>query len=80
VQQGLGPAVHRKRPTGRQYRKLDGAREAQLAALACSPPPAGEARWTMKLLAGKLIELEVVPSIDPATVFRALKKTRPSRG
>jgi transposase len=80
VQQGLQAAVHRKRPTGRQYRKLDGAQEAQLAALACSPPPEGEARWTMKLLADRLVELEVVGSIDPATVCRVLKKTRSSRG
>jgi len=80
VQQGLQAAVHRKRPTGRQYRKLDGAQEAQLAALACSPQPEGEARWTMKLLADRLVELEVVGSIDPATVCRVLKKTRSSRG
>src|SRR5262249_50979107 len=73
-------AVHRKRPTGRQYRKLDGAQEARLAAVACSPPPAGRARWTMKLLADKLVELEVVEAIDPATVWRTLKKTRSSRG
>lgn len=80
VQQGLEAAVHRQRPTGRQYRKLDGAQEAQLAALACSPPPEGQARWTMKLLADKLVELEVVEGIDPATVCRVLKKTRSSRG
>jgi transposase len=80
VQQGLRPAVQRKRPTGRQYRKLDGAQEAQLAAVACSPPPEGQARWTMKLLADKLVELEVVEAIDPATVWRTLKKTRSSRG
>jgi transposase len=80
VQQGLEAAVHRKRPTGRQYRKLDGAQEAQLAALACSAPPEGEARWTMKLLADRLVELEVVGSIDAATVCRVLKKTRSSRG
>jgi transposase len=80
VQQGLPVAVHRKRPTGRQYRKLDGAQEAQLAAVACSPPPEGQARWTMKLLADKLVELEVVEAIDPATVWRTLKKTRSSRG
>jgi transposase len=80
VQQGLEATVQRKRPTGRQYRKLDGAQEARLAALACSPPPAGQARWTMKLLADKLVELEVVESIDPATVCRTLKKTRSSRG
>jgi transposase len=80
AQHGLEAAVQRKRPTGRQYRKLDGAQEARLAALACSPPPEGQARWTMKLLADKLVELEVVGSIDPATVCRTLKKTRSSRG
>jgi transposase len=79
VEQGLA-AVQRKRPTGRHYRKLDGAQEAQLAAVACSPPPQGQARWTMKLLADKLVELEVVEAIDPATVWRTLKKTRSSRG
>jgi transposase len=73
-------AVQRRRPTGRQYRKLDGAQEARLAALACSPPPQGQARWTMKLLADRLVELEVVEAIDPATVCRTLKKTRSSRG
>jgi len=80
AQHGLQAAVGRRRPTGRQYRKLDGAQEARLAAVACSPPPVGQARWTMKLLADKLVELEVVESIDPATVYRALKKTRSSRG
>ena len=80
VQQGLEAAVQRQRPTGRQYRKLDGRQEARLIALACSPPPEGQARWTMKLLADKLVELEVVESIDPATVCRTLKKTRSSRG
>jgi len=80
VQQGPEAAVQRQRPTGRQYRKLDGAQEAQLAAVACSPPPEGQARWTMKLLADKLVELEVAEAIDPATVWRTLKKTRSSRG
>lgn len=80
VQQGLQAAVQRKRPTGRQYRKLDGAQEAQLATVACSPPPQGHARWTMKLLADRLVELNVVEAIDPATVYRTLKKTRSSRG
>ena len=80
VQQGLQAAIGRQRPTGRQYRKLDGAQEAQLAAVACSLPPEGQARWTMKLLADKLVELEVVEAIDPATVWRTLKKTRSSRG
>lgn len=78
--EGLNATLHRKRPTGRQYRKLDGKQEAQLVAIACSPAPEGRARWTMKLLADRLIELTVVESIDPATVFRTLKKTRSSLG
>lgn len=80
VEQGLEAAVQRKRPTGRRYRKLDGKAEARLVALACSKPPDGRARWTLKLLADKLVELEVVEAIDPATVHRTLKKTRSSRG
>jgi transposase len=78
--EGLDAALHRKRPTGRQYRKLDGKQEAQLIAVACSPAPEGRARWTMKLLAERLVELEVVGSIDPATVCRTLQKTRSSPG
>jgi len=78
--EGLDATLHRKKPTGRQYRKLDGKQEAQLIALACSPAPEGQARWTMKLLAGKLVEMEVVESIDAATVWRTLKKTTSSRG
>jgi transposase len=80
VAEGLDATIHRKRPTGRQYRKLDGRQEAQLIALACSPAPEGRARWTMSLLADRLVEMEVVESIDPATVWRTLKKTRSSRG
>ncbi len=78
--EGLDAALHRKRPTGRQYRKLDGGQEAQLIALACSEAPEGHARWTMVLLAERLVEMKVVGSIDPATVWRALKKTSSSRG
>ena len=78
--EGLDATLHRKKPTGRQYRKLDGAQEARLVALACSEPPAGRVRWTMRLLADRLVEREVVASIDPATVCRTLRKTRSSRG
>jgi transposase len=78
--EGLDATLHKKKATGRPYRKLDGAQEAQLIALACSPAPEGQARWTLRLLAGKLVELEVVESIDPATVWRTLKKTNSSRG
>jgi transposase len=78
--EGLDATLHRKRPTGRQYRKLDGRQEALLIAEACSPAPQGRARWTMKLLADRLVEMEVVDSIDPATVWRTLKKTILSPG
>lgn len=78
--EGLDAALHRKKPTGRQYRKLDGAQEAQLVATACSKAPEGHARWTMELLAERLVELKVVDAISPATVCRALQKTNSSRG
>jgi transposase len=61
-------------------RKLDGAAEAQLVRLACSEPPAGRGRWTLSLLAGKLVELKVFDSVSKSTVQRGLKKTRSSRG
>lgn len=80
VAEGLDATLHRKRPTGRQYRKLDGKQEAQLVAIACSAAPEGRARWTMTLLSERLVEMKVVDSIDPATVWRMLKKTRSNRG
>lgn len=61
-------------------RKLDGEKHARLTALACSKPPPGAARWTLNLLAGRLVELKVVDSISYETVRRALKKTTSSRG
>jgi Homeodomain-like domain len=61
-------------------RKLDGAGEAQLIALACSKPPAGYAKWTMQLYADKLVELQVVESISDETVRRTLKKMRSNPG
>jgi len=80
VAEGLDATLHKKKAAGRQYRKLDGAQEAKLVALACSAPPGGQARWTMTLLADRLVELAVVESIDPSTVWRTLQKTRSSRG
>ena len=80
VAEGLDATLHKKKAAGRQYRKLDGAQEARLIALACSGPPQGQARWTMKLLADKLVELEVVAFIDPSTVWRTLQKTNSNRG
>lgn len=57
-------------------RKVDGVLEAHLIALACSDPPQGRQRWTLRLLAGKLVELELVASISHEGVRQALKKTR----
>jgi transposase len=81
VEQGLEAALVRKkqdRPS--RERKLDGAAEARLIALACSQPPEGRKGWTMKLLADRLVELEVVDTVSDETVRRVLKKTRSSRG
>jgi transposase len=81
VEQGLEAALVRKpqdRPS-RQH-KLDGRAEARLIALACSAPPEGRKEWTLKLLADRLVELEVVDAVSDETVRRVLKKTRSSPG
>ena len=75
VEEGLAAALTRKKPTGRQYRKLDGAQEARLIALACGTPPVGRVRWTLHLLADRLVELKVVDSVSPECVRTTLKKT-----
>lgn len=80
VEQGLEAALSRQRPTGRQYRKLDGAQEAQLIAVSCSAPPEGRARWTLKLLADKLVELAIVDTISTECVRTTLKKTCSNHG
>ena len=80
VAQGMEAALSRKPPTGRQYRKLDGVQEAQLIAVACSAPPVGRARWTLKLLADKLVALAIVDTISPECVRTTLKKTHSNRG
>jgi transposase len=80
VEEGFDAAL-RPRPSRQvRLRTLDGAQEAQLVALACSPPPHGRDRWTLHLLADKLVELEVVDSISYESVRRTLKKTCSSRG
>ncbi len=80
VEEGLDVALSRKRHSQTKPRKLDGAQEAQLVAVACSTPPRGRARWTLKLLADRLVELEVVDSIGREAVRETLKKTNSSRG
>ncbi len=75
VEEGLDAALYRKKPTGRQYRKLDGAQEARLVALACSQPPTGRQRWTLQLLADRLVALKVVDTISGECVRTTRKKT-----
>ena len=79
----VGPleALERKRQQSvSRPRKLDGDGQARLTTLACSEPPSGSNKWTLRLLADKLVELEVVDSISHQTVGTELKKTRSSRG
>jgi hypothetical protein len=80
VTDGLDAALNHK-PQARPSREpvLDGAAEARLIALACGPTPRGRWRWTLRMLAGRLVELEVVATVSHETVRRALKKTRSSR-
>jgi transposase len=74
VEGGLPRALHDKpRPGGRP--KLDDKQKAVLVALACSQPPQGYARWTMQLLADRLVVLQVVDALSDETVRRTLKKT-----
>jgi Homeodomain-like domain len=80
VEEGLTAALERRKPTGRPYRKLDGAQEAHRLALACSAPPAGRARWTRQLLADRLVAVHVVPSMSAECVRTTLKKMRSNPG
>ena len=72
--------VLRHRNQVSRYRKLDDRGEAHLIALACSPAPEGHDHWTLRLLAGKAVELGLAPSLSHETVRLRLKKTRSSRG
>lgn len=75
VEQGFESALGRKRRAVPPRKKsLDGHQEARLIALRCSEPPVGFARWTLHLLADKLVELHVVESISPETIRQTLKK------
>lgn len=80
VEDGLAGGLYDRKSPQIHPRALDGEQEAQLITIACSAPPEGRQRWTMVLLADRLVQLQVVDSIDPSTVWRTLKKTKSSRG
>jgi transposase len=72
IEIALGARSHQPRP---YLQRLDGEQEAKLVALACSPAPKGHTRWTLRLLADKSVELQIVDQISYQTVRRVLKKT-----
>ena len=75
IEKGLPAAIERKyRETPPREIKFGGEFEAHLLALACSDPPEGRERWTMRLLAEKIVEMKIAPSVSPMTVCNTLKK------
>ena len=80
MEDGIESALNRKKQMRRRQKRLDGEGEARLIAIACGEPPDGRVSWTLKLLADRLVECEIVETISTETVRRVLKKTNSSRG
>lgn len=80
VEDGLEVALSGQTPQRAYVHKVDGEVEAHLIALSCSAPPSGYARWSLRLLADRAVELNLVETISHETVRRALKKTNSSPG
>lgn len=80
VEEGIEAALNHTRPHKTRGKVLDGAAEARLTQLACTQAPDGRERWSMQLLADKLIELEVVETVSRETVRTTLKKMNLSPG
>ena len=75
VEESLESALNRQTQSKHKPHRLDGEQSAHLIALTCSTPPSGFSRWTLRLLAEKLVELESVESISHETIRQTLKKT-----
>lgn len=80
VEEGLEAALERRKPRRQYQRKLDGDGEAHLIALACGQAPEGRSRWTLRLLADRMVQLEKVDCLSYETVREVLKKTSLSLG
>jgi len=80
VEDGLEAALNRKKRPAPPPRVMDGLAEAHLITLACSPPPRGRARWTLHLLADRMVQLRFVEHVSHETVRQTLKKTSSSLG
>lgn len=80
VEEGLEAALDRKKREKPPIQsKLDGEKEARLIAIACSQPPEGYAKWTMQMLADRMVEMQVIKSLSDSTVWRTLKKMNSGR-
>ena len=79
VEDGLEAVLTPRRKSRPRQRQLDGDQEAHLIALACSKPPAGRRRWTLRMLASKMVTLGYTDRVCPETVRQALKKTNSNR-
>ncbi len=80
VEQGVTAALGRKQSQRHRSRRLDGEQEAHLVALTCSAPPPGHSRWTLRLLAERMVTLEQVDTLSHETVRQTLKKTNSNLG
>ena len=80
VESGLEAALDREPRCRERARVLDGDGEAQVIALMCGDPPAGQSRWTLNLLSERLVEMGVVESVSHETIRKVLKKTPSNRG
>jgi transposase len=79
VEEGLEAVLNRKKPSRPSVLPIfDGEKEAKLIALACSEPPEGQARWTLRLLENKVVELDIVERASDSTIGRVLKKINSS--
>ncbi len=80
VESGIDAALSYRQGRGRKQRRLDGEQEAHLLAIACSEAPQGRERWTLRMLADKMVELNHVESISQETVRQTLKKMKLNLG
>jgi transposase len=80
VEEGLEATLSRKSVTNAHRRKITGEEEAHLIALCCSQAPEGQERWTLRMLADKMVELDIVESVSHETIRRTLKKTNLNPG
>lgn len=82
VTEGVDACLNRRsgRRPGQQAKALDGVAEAHLLALTCSEPPEGRERWTLRLLAERMVQLEYVTAVSHETVRQVLKKAKPNPG